>query len=274
MDLTNVKTYCSLSSEADCVAVGPGDQYLGAGSWLYSAPHPSIKRLIDVSDVEAEDAWIKISDGVVRISAATRLGWLSRYTWPDSLRAGNVFAKAIQGLSASFKVIERATVGGNISLSLAKGAVGPACVALGAEYLLQSASGGQRRIPAQTFQTGSQCNLLKPGERLLAVLIPEKHLDADWALKRLKMTSTSHVIASVIALRYAAPDRLRMSISATLVYPLALEFSDFPKKQEAVIEAIDNELPHHPYMEDQHGSARYRHAMARYLASEAYAELK
>ena len=64
-----------------------------------------------------------------------------------------------------------------------------------------------------------------------------------------------------------------MSISATLVYPLALDFSSYPQSETALAEALDAELPQHPYMEDQHGSARYRHAMARRLAGQMYRDL-
>lgn len=274
MDLTNVKAYAAMKGkDARAVAVGPGDQYLGAGTWLYSAPHPAIKRLIDVTEVEPEAEWIQFSSNYVRISAATRLGWLAKYQWPENMRAARVFPLAIEGLSASFKVIQRATVGGNIGLSLAKGAIGPVCVALGADYILKAASGSERSVPAATFQTGSMCNILRPGERVAAVMIPKSNMDADWAIERMRMTTTSHVLTSVIGLKYAEPERFRMSISATLVYPLALDFSEYPESVKTLSKAIDLELPQHPYIEDQHGSARYRHAMARRLAGNVYQKL-
>ncbi|MGB0371780.1 MAG: FAD binding domain-containing protein [Opitutales bacterium] len=274
MDLTNVKAYASIKESEGHVAVGPGDQFLGAGSWLYSAPHPEVKRLVDLTEIETEKKWLRFGDRMVRISSATPLGWLAQYTWPENCVAANVFPVAIEGLSASFKVIQRATVGGNIALSLAKGAIGPVCVALGAEYELVSSSGVERRVDAASFQTGSMCNILNPGERLAAVWVPLKNLEAQWSLKRIMMTTTSHVATSVIGLRYSDSNKLRIGISATLVYPVALEFEAFPENKEVILEKIDSVLPRHPYMEDQHGSARYRHAMARHLAGQVFDELK
>lgn len=272
MDLTNVKAYTVVNQASSDVSVSPGDQFLGAGSWLYSAPHPDVKRLIDVTGVEGEESWITIEQNNVRISAATPLGYLAAYEWPETLPAGRVFPVAIEGLSASFKVIQRATVGGNISLSLAKGAIGPVCVAMDARYVLMSSSGAERVVRASNFQTGSMCNILHPGERFAAVLIPLQNMNTDWSLRRMRMTSTSHVLTSVIGLSY--PDgRLRMSFSATLVYPIALEFDEFPDSYAVVKEQIDEVLPQHPYMEDQHGTARYRHAMARHLAAQVFEEL-
>ncbi|MEM7673112.1 MAG: FAD binding domain-containing protein [Verrucomicrobiota bacterium] len=272
MDLTNVKAYTAITQADEDVAVGPGDQFLGAGSWLYSAPHPDVKRLVDVLHVEGEEDWVKIEHQMVRISAATPLGWLAKYQWPEHLRAGAVFPVAIQGVSASFKVIQRASVGGNIALSLAKGAIGPICVAMDAEYVLVSSSGTERIVTASDFQTGSMCNVLRPGERVAAVLIPEENMDADWALKRIRMTTTSHVATSVIGLKYPS-GKLRINFSATLVYPVALQFESMPENFDEIEARVDAELPQHPYMEDQHGTARYRHAMARNLASEVFGAL-
>lgn len=268
-----MKAYAAISQTPSEVAVGPGDQYLGAGSWLYSAPHPDIKRLIDVSQIDAEQEWIRDIRDEIHISSATPLGWLAAYKWGADLPVGALFSDAIDGLSSSFKVIDRATFGGNIALSLAKGAMGPVCVALDADYLLRSASGSERRVKASTFQTGSMLNILRPSELLVGAIIPKAHLQAHWTLKRIRMTTTSHVVTSVIGLRYRSTDLWRFSISATLVYPLALDFENKPESADIVMNRIDTVFPEHPYMEDQHGSARYRHAMARHLAALAYQEL-
>ena len=100
-----------------------GDQFLSGGTWLFSAPHPEALRLVDLTDDAAEPSWEEGSG--LALPAALRLGNLSRWAAASDLEAAGLFVAGINGLSSSWKIIERSTVGGNIGLSLAKGAMTP-----------------------------------------------------------------------------------------------------------------------------------------------------
>ena len=248
-----------------------GDQFLSGGTWLFSAPHPEALRLVDLTDDAAEPSWEEGSG--LALPAALRLGNLSRWAAASDLEAAGLFVAGINGLSSSWKIIERSTVGGNIGLSLAKGAMTPLCLALDGIYELEGPDEAKRVVSAENFQTGSMCNVLMPQEYVRRVLIPASAMHQAWALERITMTAGSHVATNVIGTWDPSTGQFSLAISAVLTFPVRIDFSTPPADIKSIHDAIDARLQGNDYMDDQHGSAPYRHAMARYLAERVLAKL-
>jgi CO/xanthine dehydrogenase FAD-binding subunit len=267
MDLNTVTEF----TPATTAAWRDGDAWLGGGTWLFSQPQPSVRRLLDL----ASFGWTPLAetgDGL-EIAATCTLGELRRWrprsdrarTWPATALA----ARCCDALLASFKVQHVATVGGNICLSLPAGPMTSLSAALDGVATLVAPSGAVRALPVAEFVTGNGSNLLAPGELLRSVFLPASALGCRAAFRQVSLSAVGRSAAVVIA--RVAPDSgvTVVTVTAAVARPLVLRF-DVPPTPASAVGALDAACP--AYLDDIHGARPWRAAMTRRAVAEAVAE--
>ncbi len=257
MDLYNIDEIVCPTNEAGVPAKKAGDAFLGGGTWLYSTPHPSAKRLIDLSTLPIQH--IEMGEDAVYIGAPCTLAQLRE---SEILRAWPAFGlldAAINALSSSFKVWELATLTGNVCLSLNKCTTAPVLMLLDASYELRLGD-ELRWVSAAEFQTGHLENILRPGEWLRRIRIPFASLGGEGVLKRISLTEEGSVVA--LASAYPVPTGgFRFVVSAATVRPVMISFDSLPTAS-LLLESMEKAMAQVPLYADSHGSAEYRRAMA------------
>jgi CO/xanthine dehydrogenase FAD-binding subunit len=133
--------------------------------------------------------------------------------------------------TASWSVRNMATIGGNLFTPPPGGDIAVALLALDASVRLAS-SGGTRLVPLRDFYTGFMTSVLRPGELLTAIVIPEPAGTTAYLKLGRKMANTpavvtvavrvvsdaQQVVEARIALGAAGPHPIRASAAeATLV---------------------------------------------------------
>jgi CO/xanthine dehydrogenase FAD-binding subunit len=274
MDLAHVDSIARPTDEAEIPPFEPGDAYIAGGTWLFSEPQPTVRRLIDLSALP----WRPVSlvgseaDGELVLSATCTYQTLEKHA-ADLGTTASLFHDAIRSLSSSFKTYGLATVGGNICLAYPKSMMAPVMVALDAFYELQEPGGEGRTLPAADFQIGAQRTARRDGEYLRAIRIPRRALSDRFALERFGFTRTSHATAMAIARRNATA--LWLTLSAALEYPVRIELSpreemgDNAQPREEIEGRVREVCTEHPMLDDAHGSAAYRCDMLVALAERA-----
>lgn len=240
--------------------------WLAGGTWLFSEPQPQLTTLIDLeplnwAEIEASESWLKIG-------SMCTLEQLQAYPWPTQWCATGVFKEAIAALAASFKVVQQATIGGNICLALAVGVIPPVMVLLDAVYELWSANQPPRLIAAKDFQTGVRETVLRPGEVLRRVLIPHRFLDWRTTVQKLSIAATDPSISLVCAAVNPTDSTLRVSLGASVAAPTLVQFSQLPSAQE-----IRGSLASIDWLQDLRASAGYREQVTQVLIQRAIATL-
>jgi CO/xanthine dehydrogenase FAD-binding subunit len=178
MDLPNIENYLSVHNIQSITNWDEGWAWLAGGTWLFSEQQPSLKVLVDMQPLGwSEIEVVPFSDSnsfkqvktALSIGATCPLSKLLQYSWPLEWRAVEGLKSAVSALSASMKVINMATVGGNICLALSVGTFAPLMVALDATYEIWSLKGETRRVAAKEFQVGYRQTILQPQEVLLRI---------------------------------------------------------------------------------------------------------
>ena len=142
------------------------------------------------------------------------------------------------------------------------------------------------RLPVADLVTGDGSNALAPGELLTRVDLPAAALTARAAFRQVSLSAVGRSAVLVIARRRsdtqreprhdsapndtAARDDTVITVTAATPRPLQLRFAAPPAPADAVA-ALDAADP--PYLDDVHGSARWRAAMTRRCVAGVIAEL-
>jgi CO/xanthine dehydrogenase FAD-binding subunit len=274
-----------------------GDAWLGGGSWLFSQPQPRLRRLLDLHAF----GWPPLTetDDGLSIAATCTLAQLARWrpARPSHAPAAELARQCCDALLGSFKVQNVATVGGNICLSLPAGPMTSLTAALDGVAAISRPDGRRRRLAVADLVTGDGANALAPGELLTRVDLPAAALTARTAFRQVSLSAVGRSAVLVIARRPArdqntsgggvsvdgfgvsvAPmtetpnpsDDIVITVTASVPRPLQLRFAALPDPAEAVA-ALDAADP--PYLDDVHGSARWRAAMTRRSVAAVTAEL-
>ena len=266
-----------------------GDAWLGGGTWLFSVPQPRVSRLLDLQAF----GWTAVEEeaGGVLIGATCTLAQLARWQ-PDRPGYGGAAVLARQcchALLGSFKVHNVATVGGNICLSLPAGPMTSLASALDGVALLHGPGGTRRGVPVTSFVTGDGRNILRPGELLTHVWLPDRALTARTAFRQLSLSPVGRSAVLVIARRDrpaggdgdggrgdgGSAGETVVTVTASTPCPVQLRFGRPPSPAEA-LDALDAAVggPGGPgYLDDVHGAAPWRAAMTRRLVTGALEEL-
>ncbi|MBW4644402.1 MAG: FAD binding domain-containing protein [Goleter apudmare HA4340-LM2] len=266
MDLPNVETYLTPHNLENITNWGEGWVWLAGGTWLFSEPQPHLKVLVDIQDLGWSE--IIVEDDYLIIGATCPLIKLLEYPWLSEWTAAEGFKSAIAALAASFKVINMATVGGNICLALSVGTLAPMMVALEAIYEIWNLNGESRRVAAKNFQLGHCQTILKTGEILRRVLIPISNLKWQVNYQRFSVTASEPALAIVVGVRNQ--QQISCVIGASVVAPCLVEVAN----DEFLETGLINVLEGVSFIEDARASAIYRREVTAVLMREMLQELK
>jgi CO/xanthine dehydrogenase FAD-binding subunit len=278
MNLAGVKQYVLPSTNEEARQWKPGYSFVAGGTWLYSEPQmsgritpgqiggdetPGIDTIIDLTSL----GWphTQLVDNGLEIAATCRIRDLLDFQPPLEWKASVLFRKCAEALSASFKIYNEATIGGNICLSLPAGAMISLANALHAEYTIWPHGGDPFTMSANEFHTGMLSNKLKPGDILRSILLPSEWLKREAIMDLRSLTHIGRSAALVIATRDSDGGQVEFSISASVLRPYQFSFKSIPTASE-LDDAIKDGIPGDAYFDDQHGDVFYRREMTLYLA--------
>lgn len=267
MDLHSIDSYLCPKDIHQVTDWGEDWSWIAGGTWLFSEPQPQIKTLVDIQSW----GWDKIElinnptpahqGKLLAIGATCPLINLLQNSCLSKYASVEGFQAAISALSASLKVVNVATVGGNICLALSVGTLAPIMVALDASYEIWNRKEQSRIVAAKNFQTGSRQTILKSGELLRQVLIPIEHLNWQVDYQRFGNAASEPALAIVVGAYNQVAKHLRLVIGASIAAPELVEFNlemQMNWNNFAFLENIN-------FLEDAKASAVYRREITQVL---------
>ena len=270
MDLNTVAQVLRPRHRASLAGWQPHDAWLAGGTWLFSEPQPAVTRLVDLESL----GWpaLEIDQHGLTIAATCRIVELHALDAPSDWTAAPLIAQCCNAFLMSFKIWNAATVGGNLCMSLPAGAMISLITALRGVCVLWPHDGGERRVPVEQFVTGNQQNVLAPGEVLRAIEVPIAALRATTIFRQISLTHLGRSAALLIGALSPQDGSFMLTVTASTVRPLRLEFPAVPSEGELrsrLAEAIPDAL----YHDDVHGAPAYRKHMTYLFADEIRREL-
>jgi CO/xanthine dehydrogenase FAD-binding subunit len=209
------------------------------------------------------------------IGATCPLVKLLEYPWLSEWTAVDGFKGAISALSVSFKVINMATVGGNICLALSVGTFAPLMVALDASYEIWNLQGDSRQVAAKDFQIGFKKTILQPGEVLRRILIPIENLNWKVNYQRLGIATGDPALAIVVTACNQSYSQVRVVIGASVPAPcLEGVCSQGDVRRNDITDILIKSFQGKKYINDTKASAGYRRDMTSVLIRRSLEELK
>ncbi len=246
-----------------------GDAWLAGGTWLFSEPQPALSRLIDL----AAFAWpaAEISEAGLRLSATCTIAELDRLALPRDWIAAPLVGPCCRALLGSFKIRNRASVGGNLCLALPAGPMIALAAALDGACVLRRPDGGERRLPVTAFVLGPQRTALAPGEVLRCIDLPAAALRRRTAFRRIALSPEGRSGALLIGTLDRAGG-FALTVTAATPRPVHLPFRALPRAAE-LQEAIAAAIPQGGWYDDVHGAPDWRRHVTGLLAEEIREEL-
>lgn len=270
MDLHTIETIVRRPTRAAAGAWRPGDAWLAGGSWLFSEPQTSLRRLFDLQGF----GWTPIeadADGVT-VAATCRIADLRAWEPPPAWEAvAPLVERCCRALLGSFKVWNVATVGGNVCLALPAGPMTALAVALDGALAIWGADGADRTLPAADFVLGDQRNALRPGEILRSIRLPAAALRRSHAFRQVSLSPLGRSGALLIGTR-DADGGFALTVTAATARPHRLAFSR-PPTADALLRGVADAIPDAAYHDDVHGRPDWRAHVTRLLALEILDEL-
>ncbi|MDY6901558.1 MAG: FAD binding domain-containing protein [Cyanobacteriota bacterium] len=277
MDLHNIDNYLLPTDINQVSNWGKDWSWLAGGTWLFSEPQPDIKTLVDIQSLGWDEIEfinpsnpplqaglnnnLPFQGELLAIGATCPLIELIQYPWLSEYIAVEGFRGAINALSASLKVVNIATVGGNICLALSVGTIAPIMVALDASYEIWNREGESRIVRAKDFQIGSRQTVLQSGELLRRVLIPVENLKWQVDYKRFGIAASDPALAIVVSAYNSVAKKMRLVIAASVSAPVLLEFEGDSKTNFNYVSSLRNMN----FIEDVRASAVYRREITQVL---------
>jgi CO/xanthine dehydrogenase FAD-binding subunit len=265
MDLANIENYLRPFNIQNLTNWGEDWAWLAGGTWLFSEPQPNLKVLVDMQFLGWSEIEVQ-ADNLV-IGATCPLIKLWEYPWLPEWKAAEGFKSAVSTISASFKVINMATVGGNICLALSIGNLAPVMVALNATYEIWNSQEEMRLVAAKDFQLGAKITVLEPGEVLRRILIPLPHLQWQVNYQRFGIAATDPALAIVFAAYNTLDSQLQLVLGASVAAPYLMTFNG---DVEAVYETSLQDVK---FINDARASADYRREITQVLIKRCLSDL-
>ena len=270
MDLGTITTIIRPTTRGETGVWNDGDAWLGGGTWLFSEPQLAVRRLIDLQSLAWET--LAATERGLEISSTCTLAQLEALAVPPDWEAGPLFRQCCRSLQASFKILNVATVGGNVCMSLPAGAMTSLTVALEGVCTIWLRGGGERRVPVVDFVTGPQQNVLAPGDLLRSIELPAAALRRRSSFRRLSLTHLGRSTVLLIGTLCPRDGAFALTVTASTVRPFRVEFPGVPGSGE--LEArLREAIPEGLYLDDVHGSPAYRKHTTLHLAEEIRREL-
>lgn len=247
-----------------------GDAWLGGGSWLYSEPQTSLRRLLDLRSLQ----WppLQVDETGIHIAATCTIAELAAVRTPSHWLAAWLIEACCRYLLASFKIWNLATVGGNLCLALPAGSMTSLAAALDGTCTLMTVHGDQRCVPAAKFVTGERQTVLAPGEYLRSVHLPASSLAREAAARQYSLTSLGRSAVVVIAVGGVADSSMALTVTASTRHPVRLQFPDIPTS-DALRNELDDAIGAELYLDDVHGGRDWRRHLTYRLAEQVREEL-
>lgn len=270
MDLNTVTEVSRPATREETRNWREGDAWLAGGTWLFSEPQPRVRRLVDLEGLRWEP--LTITDEGLAIAATCTIGQLDALVTPAEWRAAPLIRQCCRSLLASFKVLNVATVGGNLCMSLPAGAMISLTAALEGVCVIWQRDGGERRVPVVDFVTGDHQNVLKPGDLLRSIELPASALHKRTIFRRMSLTHLGRSAVLLIGTLYPRQGTWSLTVTAATVRPVRIECSQVPtgdQLRSRLREAIPDAL----YFDDVHGTPAYRKHLTFYFAEEIRREL-
>jgi CO/xanthine dehydrogenase FAD-binding subunit len=270
MNLNTVTALRHPKSATEIAEWRDGLAWLAGGTWLFSEPQPATDTLIDLGHLD----WpaLEASPAGLDIGATCHIAELYRFKAPKEWAAAPLIRGCCNSLLASFKVWNAATVGGNICMSLPAGAMISLVVALEGRFTLWPRDGVPREVASVDFVTGNHANVLRPGELLRSIYLPDSALRKRVALRQASLTKLGRSAALLIGTSEPQRRDLLLTITAATPRPVQLRFDEIPSA-EVLRQAIDARIPADGYFPDVHGSAPYKRHLTYHFADQIRAEL-
>ena len=269
MDLHTITAVALARERSDLAMWRPGDAYLAGGTWLFCEPQPELDRLIDLTSL----GWPPCVVGPkgLGIAATCTVAEFQRLQLPADWIAAPLIGECCRAFLASFKVLNAATVGGNLCLALPAGPMIALAVALDASCVIWAPAGNERRCPASAFVRGPRETALAPGEVLRAVDIPAEALHRRTAFRRISLTPHGRSGCLVIGTRVPGGG-FALTVTAATRRPVQMSWTKGPSAGD-LRAGIDAAIPDALYHDDVHGMPDWRRHMTCELAEAIRREL-
>ncbi|WP_370248686.1 xanthine dehydrogenase family protein subunit M [Nocardioides sp.] len=264
MDLATVTDYRLARRREDLRLppdAAPSTVLVAGGTWVFSDPHVGVRTLVDLTGLGWPDLE-PLPDGGLRVGATCPIATLAAHPGPTG--APTLFRDAAAALLMSFKVQQVATVGGNVCLGLPAGAMTSVLAGLGAEAVVWTPGGGERRLPVGELVVGVQRTALRPGEVLRAVEVSGAAMRAPASLRRIALTD--HGRSAAVVVGTLADGTPRLVLTAAVTRPVVLTGGSPAELAEQVAGAGG-------WYDDPHGAPDWRAAMSARLVDEVLRDL-
>lgn len=267
MDLTTVTEVIVARDRTDLAAPRPGDAYLAGGTALYGDRDDSLRRLIDLTELD----WTPLAvrpDGL-HIAATCTVAELRTFEPPlEWVQFADLVEQCCDAFLASFKIWNRSTVGGNLCVSYPAGSMISLVAAADGSVLVWRPDGSEYRLPVTDFVVGDTENVLQPGEVVREIVLPDAALRARYAIRKLALAPLGRSSAVIIA--RTEGHSLVLMISATTQRPYTLRV---PRgRVDDLVERIDAVVRGN-WVDDVYGAAPWRRHITGVLAAEVLEEL-
>lgn len=260
MDLNSVSEVLP----ADVEQWRDGDVWLAGGTLLFSRPHPEVRRLHDLT----LHRWPALTvpddpDGALEIAATCTVAQLRRFTaplaWPG-LTA--LIRNCCDAFLASFKVLNVATVGGNLCAALPAGPMIALACALEGVCVVHGPRGSRRLVTAADFVTAPGRNALRTGEYLRAVRLAGTAAAERFAFDRFSLHPRGRSAGLVVGRLDARAEQLVVVVTASTPRPVVIR-RELPVSAEALVETVEASVAATGWYDDVHGSPQWRRHLTR-----------
>ena len=270
MDLNTIAAVIGPRTRTELAGWKPGDGFLAGGTWLFSEPQPRLRRLVDLTRL----AWpaLQVSESGLEIAATCRIAELEACTLPSAWQAASLIPQCCHALLGSFKVLNVATVGGNLCLALPAGPMTALAAALDGVCTIWTHDGGERRVMALDFVLGDRRTALRDGEILRSVTLPAASLHRRAAFRQISLTPGGRSAALLIGTMGQEGD-IALTITAATPRPVRLDFAAPPSANDLAQAIEANVTAKELWYDDLHGAPDWRRHVSLRLAEEIRREL-
>ncbi|MBS7539038.1 FAD binding domain-containing protein [Ancylobacter lacus] len=269
MDLHSVEAVSRPRSRSELGPPVPGEALLAGGTWLFSEPQPSVRRLVDLTALGWEP--IRVTPETVSIAATCTIAELAAFRAPDQWRAAGLIGLCCRSFLASFKIWNTATVGGNICMGLPAGPMISLAAALDGEVVIWARDGGERRMRVVDFIHGPLDVELAEGEVVRSIELPVHAFHRRCAFRRASLSALGR--SGVLVIGTWANHRLILTVTAATRRPVQIRCVGFPTPDELALRLIED-IPTSLYYDDVHGRPEWRRHLTREFALEIRDELQ
>ena len=269
MDLSGITSVITLGQADTLPDWQVGDAWLAGGTWLFSEPQPDLRRLIDLSGLGWPTHAVS-GDGLI-LSATCTIAELDRLELPKGWIAAPLVGQCCRALLGSFKIWNRATVGGNLCMALPAGPMIALTAALDGICTILTPGGGERRLAVCDVVLGPQQTALRPGEILRSIAMPVAALSRRTAFRRISLSPNGRSGALVIG-TLDAGGAFTLTVTASTRRPVQVGSEALPGA-ESLRERIAAAVSETQWYDDVHGSPDWRQHVTGLLAEEIRKEL-